>query len=343
MCHKLSVVLCFLILYFMGCSKAVDVDISNHAPAIQNLSASLSSVAVGGSSTINCLASDADNDPLTFTWQASHGTIVGEGNSVRWMAPYDDVPSIITARVSDGRGGSDSMTLTLTSHLNPQTRILVDASHDGGGWWSPQSDTGIFSPSNPHQGKAMADFMRSRGFTVDELPRGAVITDSLLNQYDKVIRAGKYGSYRETELQAYDNFLKRCTSLILISEYLRPSQRDELAERIGLRLAGIAFGNVSRFADHVITRGATSFYYNAGSAIIDTTNIPTIQVLGWLSSSSYVDLNDNGIRDSGEPVGAPVMGIIHYSAARIFFIGDINGIEGMPQPMMSNLFGWAFE
>ena len=46
--------------------------------------------------------------------------------------------------------------------------ILVDASQDGGGWWSPQHPE--FIARNPHQGKALADYLRRKGAEVEELP-----------------------------------------------------------------------------------------------------------------------------------------------------------------------------
>lgn len=226
------------------------------------------------------------------------------------------------------------------AQVEPQ-RILVDASHDGGAWWFPQSDTGGFSDSEPHQGKALADFLRTRGFKVDELPRGAEITQSLLSSYNKIIRAGKYGIYTASELAAYDEYLNRSSSLILISEYLRPGQTDELAERLGIRFVGMAEGNVTRFAEHEITNGATPFYYSVGPVIMDTTSNPAIEFLGWLSETAYVDLNDNNKRDANEPTGMPVMGILHHPKSKVFFIGD-NGLETVPQPLVANLVSWAF-
>jgi hypothetical protein len=37
------------------------------------------------------------------------------------------------------------------------------------------------------------------------------------------------------------------------------------------------------------------------------------------------------------------MGTLHHAHAKIFFIGEINGIEGVPQPFVRNLVAWAFE
>jgi hypothetical protein len=57
-----------------------------------------------------------------------------------------------------------SLAILLFVSSNPaaaQMRVLVDASVDGGGWWSPQ--TANFDPDLPHQGKALADYFRSQG------------------------------------------------------------------------------------------------------------------------------------------------------------------------------------
>ena len=54
-------------------------------------------------------------------------------------------------------------------------RVLIDASKDGGLWWFPQGRNG-FDSNTHHQGKALADLMRSKGWEVIELGRGEVIT-----------------------------------------------------------------------------------------------------------------------------------------------------------------------
>ncbi len=221
--------------------------------------------------------------------------------------------------------GCNDIELNKTSVNGPSKKILVDASHDGGGWWFPQAFS--YSAGLPHQGKAMADLLKSSGFTVDELPSYTLITDSILNQYDKVIRAGNYGNYQLSELQAYDHFLNRPSSLFLISEYLRPGEIDPLSERLGIIFQGWYYGNVDSFSIHSITQGATPFYFNAGSAVINTGTNPNIKVLGWLSHNSNL----------------PVMGILNHPLSRIFFIGEINGIESLPQPMTNNMIHWLFE
>jgi len=209
---------------------------------------------------------------------------------------------------------------------NISHKILVDASHDGGTWWYPQGASN-FSPSLPHQGKQLADLLRSKGFMVDELPSYTLINDSILRQYKKVITVCGYGNYQESELRAYEKFLTAKSSLFLISDHRTTASTDPLASRLGVDLSGAYFGNADRYASDPITNAATSFYYNAGSIVMNENTNPDIQVLGWLN-------NDPGL---------PIMGVLKHPFAKIFFIGDANGIEGLPQPLTNNIMAWLFQ
>lgn len=350
--HDGIVILTVLLSYLASsCSKGTE-PLENRPPLAPAINTHLGSPPEGSTGrslapVLSWACSDPDMDPLSYDVYFGTGSPPPLANADQSRNSYS--PSILEPSteyywqidaIDDGGNISSSAVMQFTTSDKPM--VLVDASHGGGGWWFPQGGYSGFNPAEPHQGKALADFIRGEGFQVDELPRGATITDSLLNCYDKVIRAGKYGNYTASELQAYEIFLMRSTSLILISEYLRYGRIDDLAEMIGISFAGIAFGNVSRFADHPITNGATPFYFNAGAVVIDTTSNSSIEFLGWLSEDAWVDLNDNGIHDEGEPTGMPVMGILHHPNSKIFFLGEINGIETVPQPFVSNLIDWTF-
>lgn len=229
-------------------------------------------------------------------------------------------------------------------NFDQKTAVLIDASHDGGGWWFPQSDNSGFSADQDHQGKALADYLRELGYTVTEVGRGTKITSATLGKYDKVIRAGKFGTYSESELKAYEEYVSKGASLILISEYLRHGARDKLAEQLGITFIGMAKEVVSSYADHPITKNANPMYYNAGSVILDTQSNKNIEVLGWLPENTLIEYQNGRIAENViNPEGVAVMGILHHPQSKIFFIGDINCLESMPQPLVSNLVQWAFE
>jgi hypothetical protein len=227
--------------------------------------------------------------------------------------------------------------------VNPN-KILVDASRDGGVWWFPQSSDSVFSSEKDHQGKALADYLISLGYIVDELPRGTTLTDTLLSNYNKIIRAGGFGIYSGDEILAYDNFLNRKGALLLLEDFVNYPDDDSLAEHLGVKFEGVISGAVTRFTPNDITAGVTSFPYIAGSVVANASNNPNMTILGSFDSDYFLDRNNDGIFDEGDIQAPPAMGILNtYPKSRIFFLGDINGLESIPQPFTQNLFAWLFQ
>jgi len=78
----------------------------NHAPVIESLRAAETSVLFGETTTVTCIASDADEDPLTYEWSAEKGEIIGEGDVIEWLATTDCGETIVVSvSVYDNRGG----------------------------------------------------------------------------------------------------------------------------------------------------------------------------------------------------------------------------------------------
>jgi hypothetical protein len=65
-------------------------------------------------SVVECVASDADNDKLTYAWKATGGKIIGSGPKIEWLAAGDAGSYTITCDVSDGMGGTNSLTVSVT-------------------------------------------------------------------------------------------------------------------------------------------------------------------------------------------------------------------------------------
>lgn len=226
------------------------------------------------------------------------------------------------------------------SAVQLKSKILIDASHDGGVWWFPQWEGTGFDQEKPHQGKTMADLLRSKGFEVDELGRGTELTEKKFFGYYIIIRAGGFQTYTDKELGVYTNLIKRGMNLVFFTDHKKYDIKDELGDFLGLKFKGIAFGDVTRIEQHVITKGFKPFYYNAGSVLTDYDGNENIQILGWLGDNDFADMNWNGTRDTGEPYAPPVMGILKYPKSKIFFIGDMNALQIMPQPFIDNLCTW---
>ena len=203
--------------------------------------------------------------------------------------------------------------------------ILVDASKDGGVWWYPQSSN--FSPTAVHQGKALADYLRNMGFVVEEVPRGKVITWSYLSKFRRVIRFGGFASYTQDEINAYDSLLSQSASVLIVQDHLQNFSNDALCSHLGLDFSGSFTGTITQFAQHTVTNGVSSLSYIAGSAISNP-DADKITSLGFLSISNSQKVT--------------TMGVLQHPRSKIFFIGDGNGLEQLPQPFTDNLVKWLF-
>jgi hypothetical protein len=77
----------------------------NKAPVISSLEADKDNLSVAESCEIRVAACDLDGDELSYEWQASRGTILGQSQVAIWTAPHSSGIYDVTVRVSDGRGG----------------------------------------------------------------------------------------------------------------------------------------------------------------------------------------------------------------------------------------------
>lgn len=219
-------------------------------------------------------------------------------------------------------------------------KILIDASHDGGVWWFPQYEATGFDVNQYHQGQSFANLLRDKGFEVTELGRGAELTEEMFFGYYIVIRAGGFQAYTSKELEVYTNLINRGMNLVFFTDHKKYDPVDELGDHLGLNFKGAAIGVVTTLAPHEITDNIESIDYIAGSVLTNATQNPDVEILGWLGNEYFADLNFNDLKDADEPMGAPVMGILHYPKSRIFFIGDMNGLQIQPQPFIDNLIKW---
>ena len=100
----------------------------NNAPVINYMTAQ-EEVATSSESEVHCVATDKDNDALTYSWSASAGTINGEGDIVTWTAPDEPGVYDIGVTVADGNGGeaSDSIVVTVASKPNrlPDVKLMI--------------------------------------------------------------------------------------------------------------------------------------------------------------------------------------------------------------------------
>jgi hypothetical protein len=221
--------------------------------------------------------------------------------------------------------------------------VLIDASHDGGAWWFPQKSD--FSAGSAHQGERLADHLRSLGYRVTELPRGARITPALLGGADLVIRVTGFGGYLPAEVDAYDQWVKTGGRLLLLVGH---HPQDALAEHFGLQFRGIARipgpgprntkARLAKFAPDPLTAGVDAQEYLGGSGL--TAQPAEAKILGWLSTEDYLDLNDNNVKDPGEPAGPAALGILPFGQGRIVFCGAVHLWETVPKRLVRNTLSY---
>jgi outer membrane protein OmpA-like peptidoglycan-associated protein/opacity protein-like surface antigen len=91
------------------CSAEIRVAPQPNRPPTMNCTADRSSVPAGDSVQINAMASDPDNDPLTYYWKSTGGPIAGSGASVTLnTSGLSPGRYIVNGQVSDGRGRTAS-------------------------------------------------------------------------------------------------------------------------------------------------------------------------------------------------------------------------------------------
>ena len=86
----------------------------NNYPVISSLQAEKDSVRASDSSRVECVVSDPDGDELTYLWEASDGSISGQGSAITWTAPETRDSYFVTVTVADDRGSEAIRSLSIT-------------------------------------------------------------------------------------------------------------------------------------------------------------------------------------------------------------------------------------
>lgn len=106
--------------------------VSNQGPVISGLAASPAVLLPQGTSTITCVAGDAEGDVLSYSWESTAGEITGLGNSVTWIAPGREGDFRITVFVDDHRGGRDLASISVTVALTEVTESFNPLAAESG-------------------------------------------------------------------------------------------------------------------------------------------------------------------------------------------------------------------
>ena len=119
--------LVILAISFSNCKK----DEENKSPTISAVVVTPGTVNANGIVTVTVTATDPENDPLTYGYVVTGGSIQGTGASVSWTAPSAAGAHSVTVTVSDGNGGQVIGNGALTV-LQPVTQITGTAKFPAG-------------------------------------------------------------------------------------------------------------------------------------------------------------------------------------------------------------------
>jgi len=134
----------------------------NKPPLITSLNPSATEVARGGNCTVTCVASDPDNDALTYAWTATDGAISGTGGTVTWTAPTTEGTYTVTVTVSDGEEiVSDSCNIQVVN-TPPVIASLTPSSTD----LAPEESCTIGCVASDADGDTLAYAWTSTGGTI---------------------------------------------------------------------------------------------------------------------------------------------------------------------------------
>lgn len=80
----------------------------NNRPKINRILANKIKIEPGSESRFECVASDPDNDSLSYSWSSRSGQFTTADSITYWQAPNEEGVYYINCQVSDGRGGTAS-------------------------------------------------------------------------------------------------------------------------------------------------------------------------------------------------------------------------------------------
>ena len=135
--------------------RAVSPPQPNRSPTV-TVSCDPCEVEVDNEVRLRANASDPDGDPLSYGWSAPRGRFVGStsGATARWRAPDQEGSVQITVRVTDGRGGSASRSVTVRVNRpaapdHPPIREFQNCTEMRGAGWNRgvNSNGGTYRPS----------------------------------------------------------------------------------------------------------------------------------------------------------------------------------------------------
>jgi len=120
-----------MIIAIVSSSCKKDEEEKNNNPTVTSVLVTPASVNANGIASVAVIATDPDNDPLTYSYTVTGGAISGSGAAVSWTAPSMEGAHSVTVTVSDGKGGQATGNGALTV-LQAVTQVTGSARFPAG-------------------------------------------------------------------------------------------------------------------------------------------------------------------------------------------------------------------
>lgn len=200
-----------------------------------------------------------------------------------------------------------------------KTKIIIDASRDGGTWWFPQKGKKIKS-SKPHEGKALADYLKTLSPKVEEIEPGEIITNRLKNA-SVVVRFNSNGKpYSTEEATAYKDYVENGGRVLLVFSTPIKGSSDAVADNLGIRAGQTAQTPfIKKWAKHPITVGLKNVPFGVGSVIS-----------GYPESSIQLGMMTNG---------QSIFGMATVGEGKVIYLGSYATLLALSQPLTERIFG----
>ncbi len=154
--------------------------VANTLPVISSLGLTTEGeINPGMTAQLECIATDPDEDELSYTWSADSGALSGFGGNVAWTAPEELGTYTITVEVSDGDDiVTDQLAITVRAPNNPPTieSLTTDCPRVRQG----HSGTLTCTASDPDGDELTYEWSAERGSISGE---GAEVTWTAPNEY----------------------------------------------------------------------------------------------------------------------------------------------------------------
>ncbi len=177
-----------------SCSEETPTEPENRTPKITSITASPTSIKVNETTSLTCVATDADGDVLTITWATSEGSFPrgNNGSSITWKAPNIDGTYSIKVTVADAKK-------TIEEEIN----IVVSVSNSiSGVIYQLNTDTTIANVLVEIGGKSTVS-ANDGSYKIEDIPSGETTLKATKDDYKVYEQSISISSDKTTEKDIY--------------------------------------------------------------------------------------------------------------------------------------------